>query len=298
VKAIIVGAGGFIGHHVAGSFERGGWEVCRCRRTREGIAVDLPGGGAQGLDEALAVIRPDVVVNAAGNGFVPASWTDPMKDFDANTVLVLKLLEALRRSKAPTRFVNVSSAAVYGEPVTLPISEDHPCAPLSPYGWHKRLAEMMCVEYATLHGVKAVSCRGFSVFGPGQRKLLVWDLMEQLRTRSEVSLRGTGKEMRDFVYVADFASAIEAVARNAEGRGEAFNVASGTGTRISDIASMLARVAGFKGRIAFDGQPMAGYPLNWQADIGKLTRAGFAQAHTLESGLAATWDWYCSQAHG
>ena len=112
-----------------------------------------------------------------------------------------------------------------------------------------------------------------------------------------MSLRGTGDEVRDFMHVADLAAGIESIAHSGECRGEVWNVASGRGTRIADISSVLAGIAGFKGKIRFDGEQIPGYPTRWQADVARLDRLGFNMEHTLESGLAATWRWYQSLAH-
>jgi len=113
---------------------------------------------------------PDFFLNASGAASVPFSFDDPLIDYQLNVINVMKMLEAIRIESPETAFINISSAAVYGTPSQLPVSEDADVDPISPYGWHKRHSELLCSEYANLYGLKTCSMRVFSAYGPGLRK--------------------------------------------------------------------------------------------------------------------------------
>ena len=133
--------------------------------------------------------------------------SDPGDDFRINTSMTFETLEAVRTQVPDCHFLLASSAAVYGEPPSLPVTEDAPLRPLSPYGFHKMQAEAMCREYAALHGLTTTALRIFSAYGPGLRRQVLWDICHKALTSPPVRLHGTGSESRDFVFVDDIAAA-------------------------------------------------------------------------------------------
>ena len=121
------------------------------------------------------------------------------------------------------RLLLVSSAAVYGDPERLPVSEDAPLAPISPYGRHRAEAE----EVALQSGAPVVIARVFSAYGEGLRRQVLWDVAQRALVGGPVELSGTGEETRDFVHARDVAAAISAIAQRSAFDGEIVNVATG-----------------------------------------------------------------------
>jgi UDP-glucose 4-epimerase len=282
MKLLVTGALGFVGGSVARHAARLGHAV-----TGTALAVDLPRAADAGFpvvaaedERALRALledtAPDVILHAAGRASVAASIQAPGDDFDGSVLTWQTLLEAVRRSGRRPVVILPSSAAVYGNPAHLPVAEDAPVAPISPYGFHKRLCEILADEYAACFGLDVVVARLFSVFGPAQRRLLVWELVAQLAGPDEVVwLQGTGRETRDFLHVDDVAEALLRLAagpREARsGRGaEVVNVASGEERLVLDLAFALRdRVAPEK-RVACRGESRPGDPARWCADVRRL----------------------------
>jgi UDP-glucose 4-epimerase len=243
------------------------------------------------LAEILKHTRPDILVHCAGNANVGLSIQDPLMDLNGSYVLLTKLFHALESVQVLPRVLFLSSAAVYGNPESLPIREDAKRQPVSPYGLHKAACEDLC-EYATrVQGLDCRVLRIFSAYGAGLRKQILWDLCGKLSRSGEVTLFGTGEETRDFVNVHDIVRAAELVLK--AGEPGIFNVASGRETRIADLVAVLLKTAGEDPtRARFNGQKKEGDPLNWRADISRIAGLGFSASVDLEAGVWEYWDWF------
>jgi UDP-glucose 4-epimerase len=218
---------------------------------------------------------------------------DPVGDLRNNAEVTLHVLEAIRHFSPTTRLVYTSSAAVYGSPKKLPISENHPLVPVSPYGVSKLAAEGYVSLYAQLHSLRTASLRLFSVFGPGQRKQVVFDLIAKLRANpDELEVYGTGQEIRDFIYVDDVVSAALLVMTRGDLRGEVYNVASGEGTSIHELVETIVSVMGVRPRIHYTGHVRPGDALRWIADISRLASLGFRPSVNLWEGIKWIVKWY------
>jgi UDP-glucose 4-epimerase len=216
---------------------------------------------------------PDVVVHAAGPSSVHASFTDPLADLRGAVLTWGAVLESVRLSGLSPLVLFISSAAVYGEPQALPIAEDAPAAPVSPYGYHKRAAEVLGQEYAELHGVEVVVLRCFSLFGERQRRLLVWELYERAAgdEHDDVWLDGTGEETRDFLSIEDLETVVAEIAARRGGLlGRVLNVATGRETSALEMARAVAGLVGSTKAIEVRGRPHPGDPVRWCADVSRL----------------------------
>ncbi len=292
--ALITGVAGFLGRHIARQFARAAWRVIgiddvpaeNAPPLARFIRLKLPAD----LAPMLAEEKPQACIHCAGRASVPLSMNDPGGDFRDNVALTFEVLDALRRHAPECRFILLSSAAVYGNPA-LPVSERAPIAPLSPYGWHKRQAELLCEEFASVHGLPALAVRIFSAYGPGLRRQVVWDICERLLTTGTLALRGTGAESRDFIHAADVAAALALLAERAPARGEVFNLATGRETTIADLARLAAAALGVKAEPVFDGEKTPGQPVNWRADDSAIRALGFAPRVSLEDGVRGVAAW-------
>jgi UDP-glucose 4-epimerase len=212
-----------------------------------------------------------------------------------NTVLTHHLLDACRTNSPGSAFINISSAAVYGNPHKLPVGEDTEPAPISPYGFHKLQSELICREYSQIYRIRAASVRIFSAYGAGLRRQVLWDICQKALSSSHITLQGTGRESRDFIHAYDIARAFKVLAESAPMQGEVYNLASGQETTISDLSSLLLRFLEYRGELSFDGLIPTGVPSNWKADIEKISLLGFVPSIPLKQGAEAFAQWCRSE---
>jgi nucleoside-diphosphate-sugar epimerase len=284
MKILVTGAGGFLGGSVTRHASRRGHQVARVDRALL--------GSADALAHLIEAEAPDVVLHAAGTASVAASIASPGDDFAGSVVTWEALLEAVRRSGRRPVVVLPSSAAVYGDPASLPVREDAPARPISPYGFHKLCCETLADAYAACFGLDVIVARLFSVFGPAQRRLLVWEIYAQLAGPGEaVALAGTGRETRDFLHVDDVAEALIRLAASplrGLGRAEVVNVASGEEIAVLDLAARLRDLVAPGKEIACRGAHRPGDPQRWQADVTRLaSRVAPYRPRPLADALAA-----------
>lgn len=300
---LVTGPYGFVGRNVVRRFAEDGFRVVGAGRLEpvDDVPVDSLLARFERLElpdpclaELVAEERPDVVVHAAGPASVPFSMAEPVADFTGATGPWISLLDAVRLNSPDSRVLLVSSAGVYGNPVSLPVAEDAPIAPVSPYGFHRAVCESLGREYASVFGVRVAVARVFSAYGPGLRKQVVWDIAEKAASGDGVRLFGTGAEARDFVHVSDVAGALRTIAQRGDFAGEAYNVATGTETSIREVAERVVGCVAPGTPVEFDGATREGDPVAWRADVSKLARLGFTPTIPLEDGLAGVCEWYLS----
>ncbi|RYD80759.1 MAG: NAD-dependent epimerase/dehydratase family protein, partial [Sphingobacteriales bacterium] len=193
----------------------------------------------------------DVCINCSGAASVPDSIIHPLRDFTLNVFNVVKILDAIKRHAPHCKFINLSSAAVYGNPQRLPIAETDFCNPVSPYGTHKQMAEQVCKEYAHYFGLKTCSARIFSAYGPGLKKQLLWDICQKAKQSDTVNLFGTGNESRDFIYVADIVQTLRLLISEASFTGDIFNIANGIEITVRELAETILHQLNYNGKLIF-----------------------------------------------
>jgi UDP-glucose 4-epimerase len=279
MRVLITGARGFVGSSLAEYASKRGHEVLGIGRTTQAPS-DWYGGYAWAdvaLSDLVPIIngfRPDLLLHCAGSASVGASFASPMDDLRANVLTLTNTLDGIRRSEVRPLVVFPSSAAVYGNPANLPVREDEPCRPISPYGFHKLAAETAAHEYATCYGVQVIICRIFSLIGERQRRLLLWDLYQQFAGESsEVVLQGTGDETRDFMHIDDLCDIFLRFheSRTAFLKGDyTVNCASGIETSVRAVAMQVKGILGSDKRLIFLGKQRLGDPSRWLADCSKL----------------------------
>lgn len=287
MKILIIGSKGFIGTHAVSYFLQKQYEVWECDvvvdyTSKQYIQVDATNAD---YSEIFQENRFDVCINCSGAASVPDSLNHPQRDFMLNTVNVFKMLDAIRRFNPECKFINLSSAAVYGNPKVLPIKEEQTLNPLSPYGFHKKYAEEICQEFSNYFQIKTCSLRIFSAYGEGLKKQIFWDLYQKTKGTDQLTLFGTGKESRDFIHVQDIVKIIDIIISQASFKGETLNVANGTELKIETIAHIFADKMGWNGRIKFSGEGRKGDPSNWVANISLIKEMGYEQTIDIETGI-------------
>jgi UDP-glucose 4-epimerase len=298
MNVLILGSEGFIGNHIVKYFLEKKWDVTGCDLIETSVTsykynkVSLLSAD---LEQLFTGQQYDACINAAGSGNVPYSLTHPLSDFEANVAAVINVLELIRKWNPGCKYMHISSAAVYGNPQTLPIMETAVLQPLSPYGYHKRISEQLCEEYCRQFGIRTAVTRPFSVYGPGLRKQLFWDVYQKLlKSNGTFELWGTGNESRDFIYVEDLVQALGLILEKGKMQGEVYNVAAGVETTISTAVHLFIKALHKETTITFNQASRPGDPLYWRADISKLVELGFAPTYSLDKGLQQTADWLSS----
>ena len=294
--AWVTGAAGFIGGAVARQLASGGWRVIGIGHGSPQEAQDLACGIHlwHGCDIAVGPLEalletegclPALVVHAAGTGTVGASLNEPLREFHRTVTATAELLDTLRRCAPNARVVIISSAAVYGIQADRPIEETTASRPYSPYACHKMMVEEIALLHRRQYQTDCRIVRLFSVYGPGIRKQLLWELAVRLKAKpGKVQLSGTGDETRDFLHVDDAASLIAFVA-HAKDAPTIINGGRGVAVTVSNLAQHLAERLSPKTSIQFDGQNRPGDPPHLVADITKAQSLGFRSRWTLERGL-------------
>ena len=293
---LVTGVAGFLGRYVAREFARLGWlviglDVVAEENAPPGIEYHQLTLPDPQLAKLLSETRPAACVHCAGRASVAHSLTDPASDFRESTALTFDLLDTLRLHAPTCRTVLLSSAAVYGNPASLPVTENHAAAPLSPYGYHKLLGEMLAEEFHRIYQLPTAVVRIFSAYGPGLRRQVVWDICRRALINDRLRLHGTGEESRDFIHAADVAAALALVVQRAPFDGERYNVATGCETTIRALASTIIEELGRTLVPEYDGSATPGDPRNWRADISRITELGFTPRISLREGLKSVGSW-------
>lgn len=306
-SVLVTGGAGFIGSHLAEALVKRGARVTILDNLSSGRLDNLQAI----LDKSVLVQKDviaaieqnivrasdfDVVFHLAANSYVPSSVESPGYDYRNNLETTFALLECLRGCTSPPRLVFASSAAVYGNPLKVPIREDDPTVPISPYGVSKLAAERYVAVYSQLYGVPAVSLRLFSVFGPRQKKQIIYDLFCKLdKDPARLPVLGDGTQERDFNYVDNVVDSFLLVAERAPMRGEVYNVASGGSVTVRELVEAICEVAGVAPQIEYSGAIRPGDAERWTVDISRLRALGYEPKISLHEGLRVTYAWYQTQ---
>jgi nucleoside-diphosphate-sugar epimerase len=302
MKVLVTGGAGFIGSNLTKHLMGDRHEVTVLDNLSSGYArniealpgVDFVQGDIRDEDSVRQVTAGrNIVFHLAASVGNKRSIDDPHSDAEINVIGTLRVLEAAR--KAGVRKVVISSSAgIFGELKTLPISEDHPAEPDSPYGASKLCAEKQGLAYAKLYGLEVVCLRYFNVYGPSQRFDAYGNVIPifvfQMLRGEPVTIFGDGEQTRDFVNVRDVVQA-NIKAAMAPGVSGAFNIGSGTRIGINDLVERLRAASGLN-PVVRHGPPRAGDVRDSLADICAARKAfGFEPAVTMDEGVPEYIRW-------
>ncbi|HEX8109504.1 MAG TPA: SDR family NAD(P)-dependent oxidoreductase [Kofleriaceae bacterium] len=305
---VVTGGAGFIGSHTVDRLLGEGHRVVVLDDFRTGKRANLAHhAGSDRLDvvacdvshgifAALAPITArhgpvERIVHLAAQVSVVHSVQNPLVDMQVNYGGTLHVLE-YARATGVQKVVFASSAAVYGEVATLPVDEDTPTRPVSPYGIDKLASEHALDYYAAVHGVPATSLRFFNVYGPRQDPSSPYSgvisiFAERARAGRALTIFGDGGQTRDFVYVGDVVRAIVAALGDGADRVIA-NVGTGGEITVLELARSIVELCG--GRSAIEhAPPRAGEILKSRARVDRLRDAlGVVAETSLIDGLRET----------
>ena len=301
-SVLVIGGLGFIGLNLTRKLSALGARPTVLARTRSGEADALERDGVVVLvgdvrdmtATAAAVAGQQVVFNLSGQSGAVSSMEDPWTDLDVNCRGNLVLLEALRAGNREAKVVFAGSRLQYGHPASLPVSEDAPQRPLCVHAVHKSAVEEYLGLYERLFGLRHTTARITNPYGPGQpagrTTYGVINRMIHLALADQpIPIYGDGAQLRDYVHVDDLADALIALAASPAADGRAFNVGSGTGTSLVDMAKLVISLAG-GGRIEHVAWPALAAQIetgDFVADISRIRHElGWTPAIPLRQGLA------------
>jgi UDP-glucose 4-epimerase len=309
-RILVTGGAGFIGSHVADAYLERGHEVWVVDNLSSGRKENVPDDATfvemdirdQGVRELFREVRFDLVNHHAAQIDVRVSVADPRLDAEVNLLGLLNLLEGAREV-GTKRFVFVSSGGVvYGEPEEFPTPETAPKLPLSPYGVSKLTGELYLNYYRAIHGLPYVALRYGNVYGPRQdphgEAGVVAIFSSRLLAGEALTIFGDGEQTRDYTFVRDVVAAnmtvseldISALTAHAGGSLDAvaFNVGTGNGVSVNELARALEGVAGARpGRNHEPARP--GELRHSRLDTRRIQTLGWTSAWTLEEGLQETY---------
>lgn len=315
----VTGGAGYVGAHCCKAFAQAGWRVVvydnlhrghrefvRWGELIEGDILDI-----KRMTESMAHTRPDAVAHFAALTYVGESVEDPGRYYLNNSLGGLNVLEAMRKSGV-SKIVFSSTAAVYGTPLRTPMDEDHPQNPINPYGQSKLFMERMLADFSAAYGVRYAALRYFNAAGAD----LDGEIGEDHEPETHViplAVRGIqnpdytftilgddfdtrdGTALRDYIHVNDLADAHCKALDHllAGGESGAFNLGTGVGTTVKEIATAVERVAG-RPLPKVVGPRRAGDPPALVASPEKAARIlGWRPKHSdIETIMRSAWAWH------
>jgi UDP-glucose 4-epimerase len=299
IKAVVIGASGFIGSHLTEELVKNGtvvvaiddlstpgytsfeaWMNESTLKFVRGSALDLP-LLRKYFTGADYVFHQAFIPNPSGQNNLP--------NYESNSQAILNVLQAARDTSVK-KVVFASSSAVYGNDPEIPKREDMNISPQSPYGVIKFIGEQYCLAFTRFHGLPTVNLRYFNVYGPRQRlesqlATAIPRFIHHVKKGLPPVIYGDGEQTRDFVFVKDVVSAnILAAKSDAAG---IYNIGSGISVTLASLARQIIRISGSELELSFT-EPRPGEIRHSLADISRARTFGYSPRYTLEEGLKIT----------
>ena len=314
----MAGGAGYIGSHMVRMLHEQGWQPVVVDNLATGHAGLVPAGTLRQGDigdpafmaALLQEVRPQCVMHFAAASLVGESVTDPAKYWHNNVVKTLSLLDTMRACGVG-QFIFSSTAAVFGEPVEVPMKESHPRAPINPYGSSKLAVEMALAEYGRAYGLRSITFRYFNAAGAHpdgaigewhepETHLIPLVLQVASGRRELIARFGShhatrdGSCVRDYVHVQDLCAAhLLALERLGEGGStDAFNLGNGQGHTVNEVIEAARRVTGHPIPVR-DDPARAGDPPSLVADASRARHdLGWSPQYAdIETIIAHAWAW-------
>ncbi len=306
---VVTGAAGFIGSHLSERLVRDGYRVVGvdcftdyyARAIKENnlatlrehprfrfIEADL-----REMDLSALLDGASYVFHQAAQAGVRASWGETFCVYtDLNILATQRLLEAALRVDTLQNFVYASSSSVYGDSAVLPLHEDSPLQPLSPYGVTKLAGEHLARLYAANYGLPTVSLRYFTVYGPRQRPDMAFHkFLRAIHTGRPIELYGDGEQTRDFTFVSDAVEANVLASQRGE-PGSYFNIGGGARVTVNQCLDLLRQITGRQVEVHYTEAQKGDMRHTWADTTSANSRLGFDPKVGLTEGLAAENRWF------
>jgi UDP-glucose 4-epimerase len=303
-KALVTGGAGFIGSHIVESLLSRGMKVVVLDDFSMGKRENIPSdavvveGDVLDVNKVnLALDGVDIVFHQAAKVSIRSSVAEFYKDAQTNIMGTINIWQAMKDHKV-RKFIYASSMAVYGNSKYLPLDEEHPKEPISPYGISKLAGEKYCLNLGGQMGIDTVVLRYFNTYGPRQTLTpyvgVITIFINRLLENKPPIIFGDGTQVRDFISVKDVAEA-NMKAMDADCNGEVCNVGTGIGTNVNKIADILIQKIG-NGLLKEHTAPVVGEPGNSIASISKAEKVlGFKAKHGLDDDMENVIEWIKSK---
>jgi UDP-glucose 4-epimerase len=303
-KVLVTGGAGFIGSHLVDALIEQGADVTtvddlsngrieNVNRKARFICASI--NDKKAMSECL--VDSDFVFHLAADTATRETsmgFKDPFAEMTVNAKGSVNILKCVMDCNPSANIIFASSAAVYGEPKFIPVDEEHPTEPVSPYGISKLASEKYLIAYFKEFGTKAVVARIFNTYGPRQSRYVIHDIIKKLHTdSSQLELMGTGSIIRDYAYVSDTVDALILIAERGK-YGEVYNVAGGNPISIETLAYLILKerkLAG-KTKVKYTGASWKGDITRMIANINKVKQLGYKPKINLETGIKKTLNWF------
>lgn len=301
----ITGGAGFIGSHVASVFKSQGDEVIVIDDLSSGSKENLEDGiklyemdiRSEECQKVLADIKPDILIHTAAQVSVSKSMNEPKFDADVNILGLLNILNAFDSESLPY-FVFISTGgAMYGEQLEFPATEEHPAFPTSFYGLSKKVSELYLKLWHDTFGLNYATLRLANVYGPKQNPHgeagVVAIFYDKLLQGEKAVIYGDGEQTRDYVYVEDVASAVNAAVKsNASG---IFNIGTSKETSVNELYSLVIGILGSNKKANMAPQ-RAGEQRRSAISSSKAKEIlNWEPKKNVEQGLKETAEWFKSK---
>lgn len=308
-KVLVTGAGGFIGSHLTEALVRKGCRVkalvkynsrnfwgwledSPCRNDIEVVCGDIRNPDC--VKSALKNI--DVIFHLAALIGIPYSYSSPDSYVDTNIKGTVNMLQAAREL-AIERFVQTSTSEIYGTAQKVPIAEDHPINPQSPYAASKSAADAMAISFFRSFGLPVTVVRPFNTYGPRQsNRAIIPTIITQLLGKTGTVKIGSLFPTRDFTYVRDIVEGFMRAAECDDAVGQVINLGSNSEISVRDLIVLISGIIGVKPKIITDDKrkrPASSEVERLRADNARAKKIlGWKPEYSLSRGLKSTIDWF------
>ena len=273
---LVTGSTGFIGTHLLKTLNKRNDSVYAASRNDGDISLTQTWNSFPDCN---------IVIHLAGKSFVPDSWTDVYGYSQTNLLSTIAALEYCKNKNARLIFL---SSYLYGNPFSLPISENAPLIIQNPYALTKKWAEESCEFYSNNYNIPVTIIRPFNVYGPGQSSsFLLPQIINQIKSKNEIKLKDLTPK-RDYIYITDLINAIiKAIDTNLGF--EIFNIGSGVSYSVEEIVSIIQKIFGLNLPVLSEDTIRKGEIMNTIAEISKANQIlNWAPIYSIYDGLKET----------
>lgn len=262
---LVTGSGGFVGEHICKSYFKNKYNLITDNHKNSSQKDITKMEYFENFHDKI-----DAIIHLAAKTSINDSLSDPYETFYKNIVGTLNILEFAKR-KSISNFIFLSTY-VYGEPHYLPIDENHPINPHSPYNKSKIIAESLCEEYSKIFGINIVILRPFYLYGYNRKKnTLIRSILDQI-DRNKIIKLSNEKTSRDFLYISDLIELLDNILNKFPSGCNIYNVGSGTSYTLTEISRKIAKLLNKKIRISYDESIRKQDINEMVADITKISK--------------------------
>jgi len=314
MRSLVTGVAGFIGSHLAERLIKEGHKVVGVDCFTDYYARSIKEENIKGLlhephftffeanlleaNLRELLIGVDYIFHQAAQAGVRSSWGVEFEVYTSHNVVATQRLLEVCKGVRIQRFIYASSSSVYGDSEELPLREQSPLKPVSPYGVTKLAGEYLCYSYFKNFRIPVISLRYFTVYGPRQRPDMAFHkFIKAILHGENIEIYGDGEQTRDFTFISD---AIEGniLAMRSDAVGEVFNIGGGSRVSVNEVLDSMQKIAGKSARIVYR-DVQKGDVRHTLADTSKTKKyLGYVPRVDLITGLTKEWKWLGGSERG